>query len=93
MIVKRLYQHLYSLYVAGQIQGLTDQNSVLLMNAEVKGFYRVNYDLENWKRLAARLRACPSVKQSLVFATICAGNSVVLLCLGYQCEKQSTTTQ
>lgn len=38
-----------------------DTNDWMLANINMKGFYRVNYDSDNWERLLARLASNPEV--------------------------------
>lgn len=37
-------------------------NDWMLANINMKGFYRVNYDSDNWERLLARLASNPEVQ-------------------------------
>lgn len=39
-----------------------DTNDWMLANINMKGFYRVNYDSDNWERLLARLNSNPQVQ-------------------------------
>lgn len=41
-----------------------DTNDWMLANIKMKGFYRVNYDSDNWERLLATLNSNPKVKKT-----------------------------
>lgn len=78
---KRMEHNIRNLFVfthiasnADMMLGATDW---LLANINMKGYYRVNYDSENWERLLTKLDSSPQVQ------TAPSGNEDVLLLPGF----------
>lgn len=43
-----------------------EESQFILGNIELSGFYRVNYDNENWKRIIDQLKSNKDVRLSLI---------------------------
>ena len=54
----------------------------IVANIDTSGFYRVNYDQENWERLLATLQTDPQVQNTHkhLYCTVCVSALVLHCC-------------